>query len=71
MNKDIVFTVALVGAAFSGTCGCWVAKNTQVLGMPTPLDPDQLLDALPRSWLGYLSSSGPTHIHETGDRHAR
>jgi uncharacterized membrane protein len=29
-----------------------IARNAQVLEMPTPLDPDQLLDALPRSWLG-------------------
>jgi hypothetical protein len=28
------------------------ARNAQVIEMPTPLDPDQLLDALPRSWLG-------------------
>ncbi len=28
-----------------------IARNAQVIEMPTPLDPNQLLDALPRSWL--------------------
>lgn len=29
-----------------------IARNAQVLEIPTPLNPDRLLDALPRSWLG-------------------